>query len=214
MKFTASYAEGLGQTTIELQSNSYADSSPMLRKILLRKISVDLTSPTTAVAAAILTAGYCGEVFEFPGAKIGSDYADALRIILGERTNILGVDGMMRTLTTGELDVAIGPAPFGPRPQPSDSVPLVNTDWSGDFVHNETRSSKGFVFGAIHTYARFFTDEVRVSIALGLLVGRDRCRNLYVTASPNPELGEISHALQVIGVNLMLLPEAQPARRR
>ena len=126
------------------------------------------------------------------------------------------VDGMIRTLTTGELDVAIGSAPHGPRPEPTDSTPLINVDWSGDFVDRETRSSKGFVFGAIHTNAGFFADKVRVSIALGLLVARERCRNLYVTANPDDALDDLARALQVIGVTLMLLPEAAPvpSRRR
>jgi len=207
MKYVASYAEGLGETSLELQTNSYSDSFPMLRKVLLRKIAVDLASPTTAVAAAILTARHCGDVFEFPGVKLGGDHADALRIILGKNISILGVDGMMRTLSTGELDVAIGPAPNGPRPSPADTTPLINVDWSGDFVDPGTRSSRGFVFGAIQTNAGFFAETTRVSIALGLLVGRDRCRNLYVTAASDEGLDDIARALQVIGVSLILQPE-------
>ena len=214
MKYVATYAEDIGEARIELQSNSYSDAFPMLRRILLRKIAVDFTSPTTAVATAILTARYCGEVFDFPGVRIGGDYADALRIILGERTNVLGVDGMMRTLTTGELDITVGEAPGGPRLEPADSTPLLNVDWSGDFVDPRTRSSKGFVFGGIQTNALFFADTTRVSIAMALLAGRERCRNIHVIASSDAGLETIVRALQVIGVTLVLIPETPTPRRR
>ncbi len=214
MKYLANYVESIGETRIELQSNCYSDTAPFLRRIQLRKVAVDLTGPTTAVAAAILTAGNCGEVFDFPGAKIGSDHADALRMILGEQTNILGVDGMIRALSSGELDIAVGKAPNAPRPEPADVIPLRTVDWNGDFVTRETRSSKGFVFGAVQTNAAFFASDARVSIALGLIAARDRCRNLYIEAKPNDEVDTIARALQIIGVSLILLPDAATAPRR
>jgi hypothetical protein len=72
------------------------------------------------------------------------------------------------------------------------------------------------VFGTIQTNAGFFADATRVSIALGLLVGRDRCRNLYVTAETDDGLDDLARALQVIGVTLVLLPgsAAPPPRKR
>lgn len=212
MKFEASYDPVLGETRVELASNCYTDALPMLPVIIFRQQDIDLKSQSLPLAVAILTARYCGEVFEFAGTKIGVDYADAIRMVLREGANINNVDGHFRTISTGEVDVVCEKA-RGDRgtpvvPRLPDTIPLTRLDWSGDFVFPETRSSALHAFGQVHTNAEFFADQTRVSIALGLLYGRDRVRNLYVEGPAEDgvgELGGIGAALATVAVDLCLL---------
>ena len=212
MKAEASFDPVLGETRVALTSNCYTDALPMLPAIILRQEEIDLGSQSLALATALLIADHCGEVFEFAGMRIGADYADAMRMILRPGVNINAVDGHVRTISTGEIDLVCNkaradrsaPAP----PRLPDAVPLMRLDWSGDFVFPETRSSAQHAFGQVHTNAQFFADETRVSIALGLLHGRDRIRNLYVQSGGENkpvDLDRIGAALALVAVELCLL---------
>jgi len=212
MKAEARYDEVLGETRVDVASNCYTDTLPLLPAILFRQGEFDLKSQSLPLAVAILTAPYCGEVFEFAGMKIGADYADAIRLLLRPGANINTVDGHHRTISTGELDLVCDKAridrsaPIVPRL--ADAVPVIRLDWSGDFVFPETRSSALHAFGQVHTNAEIFADETRVSIALGLLYGRDRIRNLYVQPRAPEGLDgfdRIGTALARVGVELCLL---------
>jgi hypothetical protein len=215
MRYNASFAGNLGETRIELESNTYSDAYPMLRRLVFRKMPVDLKSQALALATAILTERYCGEVFEFSGVRVGSDYAEAIRTLLGERTNVVHVDGMNRAFSTGEIDVLSCRATDAmPRVTADGNTPLARVDWSGDFVDPETRSSSGFAFGNVQTNALYFADAFRVSVAIGLLFGRDRCRTLIVPApGPHARTGAIAEALRIVGITLhtMALEAAPPS---
>jgi hypothetical protein len=215
MRYSASFVGGLGETRIELASNTYADAYPMLRRLVFRKMPVDLKSQGLALAVAILTERYCGDVFEFSGIRVGSDYAEAIRTVLGEGTNIVNVDGMNRTFATGELDVvACNAAQPVPRVSGDGGTPLARIDWSGDFVDAETRSSSGFAFGAVQTNALYFADAFRVSVAVGLLFARDRCRTLHVPEGQTSRQGALVEALRIVGVRLETVRSEQPAKIR
>lgn len=209
MRYTPSFAESLGETRIELASNSYSDSYPLLSRITFRKLAVDLKSQALALAAAILTDRQCGDVFEFSGVRVGSDYAEAIRTVLGDATNIINVDGMNRAFSTGEIDVAAFNASKPLSVAAQGNTPLTRIDWSGDFVDVETRSSNGFSLGAVQTNALYLADAFRVSVAVGLLVGRDRCRRLYVAVPENESAfrrhRSVVEALRIVGVTLELV---------
>lgn len=205
MRFNASYLETLGETRVELVSNTYSDAWPMLRRIVFRKLPIDLNAQSLPLAVAVLTRSYCGDMFEFGGMKIGSDYADAIRTLLGPQANIVNVDGFHRSFSTGEVDVMVGRAgKSAPSPAHVGSAPLARVDWSGDFVDAESRSSSGFAFGAVQTNAAFFADAFSVSVAVGLLFGRDRCATLHVTETPGEtaDVEVIREALRIVGVTL------------
>lgn len=215
MKFQASYDADLGETRIDITTNCYTDALPMLSTIIFRQQEIDLKSQALPLACAILTAKYCGDSFEFVGTKIGNDYAEAIRMILGEHVNITSVDGHHRTISTGEFDIvcekarADGRAPIAVRPK--DTTALARIDWSADFVTPQARSSSQHAFGAYHTNAEFFADKTTVSIALALLHGRDRLRNLYVERAgdtPVANLNKISSSLNAVSVGLELLEAA------
>ncbi|WIJ24027.1 hypothetical protein [Devosia sp. RR2S18] len=211
MRYTATYDAALGETCVELTSNCYTDALPLLSTIIFRKQEVDLKSQSLALACAILTARYCGEVFEFDGIKIGGDYAEAIRMVLRPGVNINGVDGHFRTISTGDVDIvcekarADGHAPIANRLR--DTVPLTRVDWSGDFVARSTRSSTNHAFGQMHTNAEFFADQATVSTALALLHGRDRVRNIYVECPSNDatDLKPIASSLSTVAIGLELL---------
>ncbi len=208
MRYSGSFAGTLGETRIELSANNYSDAFPLLRRLIFRKMPIDLRSQGLALACAVLTDKYCGDIFEFADIKIGNDYAEAIRTIVGRQLNILNVDGLNRSLSSGELDVWAGEAGRSNREaQPFDNIPMACVEWSGDFVNSASHSSKGFVFGATQTNAAFFAHPLRVSIAVGLLFGRDRCRNLYVPADNTPakEQDKIREALKIVGVSLELV---------
>ena len=205
MLYKASYLETLGETCIDLSSNAYSDAWPMLRRLVFRKIPIDRTAQCLPLACAILTRNNCGDSFDFAGIRVGSDYAEAIRTVLGSRTNIVNVDGFNRTFSTGEVDVIVNRAGTPPAsPQHQARAPLARVDWSGDFVDPQTRSSAGFAFGAVQTNAAFFADPFSVSVAVGLLFGRDRCGNLHVAepAIDARQYDTICEALRIIGVTL------------
>ncbi len=104
MLYKASYFEPLGETRIELVANTHSDSWPMLRRLNFRKMPIDLATQSVPLATAILTHAYCGDVFEFAGLKIGSDYADAIRALLPAQANVINVDGFNRSFSTGEVE--------------------------------------------------------------------------------------------------------------
>lgn len=205
MHYKASYSDNLGETNIELTSNTYADAWPMLRRIIFRKLPIDLNAQCLPLATAVLTRSYCGDVFEFAGIKIGSDYSEAIRTLLSPQANIVSVDGFNRTFSTGELDVMVSCAgKESPPPTQTSGAPLARIDWSGDFVDPATRSSAGFAFGSVQTNAAFFADPFSVSIAVGLLFGRDRCGHLFVAqpAADRRQYECVREALRIVGVTL------------
>ncbi len=204
MRYATNYSSALGEVRIDLVSNCYTDSFPLLRRLLFRKLPIDLKSSSTALAVAILTGDYCGELFDFGSVKLASDYAEAVRQLLGDGVNVMNVDGMARTLSGGEIDVVVQRAgePFHELPT-SGRVPVARVDWSGDFVALETRSSAGFTFGKVQTNAAFFADPFRVSVDVGLLFAPDRCRRLLVQAPANAaDAKAVRAALSIVGISL------------
>lgn len=209
MRYQASYDDVLGETHVQLSSNCYTDAFPLLQTIVFRKQEIDLQSQSLPLACAILTARYCGEVFEFSGAKIGNDYAETIRRIIGPNTNVTSVDGHHRTISSGELDILSERARADQRAEPMqrsrDNTAFTRIDWSGDFVSTDTRNSQHYAFGAYHTNAEFFASGAHVSIAIGLLHGRDRCRNLFVATDKDSSVAELralGDALRCVSVSL------------
>jgi hypothetical protein len=205
MQYKASYFELLGETRIDLVSNAYSDAWPMLRRLTFRKMPIDLEAQCLPLATAILTRNYCGDVFEFAGVKIGSDYADAIRALLSPQTNVVNVDGFNRTFSTAEVDIVVNRAgKAATLPPNGGAAPLARVDWSGDFVDQQTRSSANFAFGAMQTNALYFADPFSVSVAVGLLFGRDRCGTLFVSpaATDRKQYEAVREALRIIGITL------------
>lgn len=218
MLYKASYFEPLGETRIELVANSHSDSWPMLRRLIFRKTPIDLGTQSLPLAAAILTRAYCGDVFEFAGIKIGSDYADAIRVLLPAQANVVNVDGFNRSFSTGEVDVAVNRAGKAATSEShAGNIPLARVDWSGDFVDVTTRNSAGFAFGTVQTNAALFADPFSVSVAVGLLHGRDRCGKLFVSppATDRRHYDAVSQALRIVGVTLVAsLEDTHPVLAR
>ncbi len=208
MRFTPTYDADLGQTQIEWTSNCYTDALPLLRYWQIRKQEVDLTSQSLALATAVLAVDYIGDQFEFTGLRIGNDYAEAIEAVMGRRVAISNVDGLNRTIATSDVDVFAGPATekswTTSLPPLAGDVPLIATTWSGDFVDPETRRSTGFAFGEYQTNARLFADETLVSIAIGLVHGRDRCRTLHIphNETDRSQFDHIRRALKIVGIHL------------
>jgi len=208
MKYQVTVDEALGETRVALSSNCYTDAFPLVNTLILRKQDIDTRSQALPLAVALLTAPYCGEIFEFEGIRIGNDYAEAIRRVIGRDVTVLGVDGMHRKTSTGEVDIQCEKASAGsrsrPAARPEDSVPLARVDWSGDPVDRATRNSSDSAQGAIHTNAALFADETTVSVAIALLYGRDSVRTIYV---PGVEGGDavverIARALRPVSVGV------------
>lgn len=213
MRYAANYNEQLAETCIELASNCYTDSFPLLRRLLFRKMPVDLSCQSVALACAILTTRYCGDHFEYAGVRIGSDYAEAIRQIVDQNLNLSSVDGQARRLSSGEIDVLCDNAAAERKPlaisRLDDAVPLTTVTWSGDFVDAQTRSSKGFTFGMCHTNAGYFASELEVSVAVALLFGRDKARQIYVRGSTAPDrVQRLREALRTVAIRLEVLEPA------
>lgn len=205
MRYAASFLNALGETRIEFSSNCYTDAYPLLSTLTVRKLPVDLHAPTLALAAAILSAELCGNIFEFSGVRLGDDFAEAIRIVLGHEVSVLNVDGLGRSIATAEQDVVVGRAGRAlPSIVPADGAPVARIEWSGDFVDVETASSTGFFLGGIQTNALYFANEPRVSVAMALLYGRERCRDIAIAAdgATRRSLAPVAQALRVVGISL------------
>lgn len=212
MRYAVSSESNPGETLIDLASNSYTDSFPLLRRLIFRKLEIDINRQMVPLACAVLTADHCGEQFEFSGITVGGEFAEAIRCMIGNAVNVVNADPLNRTLSTGEVDIACRRARLEsggpPLPRMPDAVPVERIDWSGDFVDRSSRNSAGFCFGACHTNAHIIADEAQVSIAVALLHARDRCRNLYVpvpSGANRAMLVRIRDALRIVSVNLELL---------
>jgi hypothetical protein len=212
MRFTATTDATIGETRIDFVSNCYSDAFPLLRYISFRKQDLDLKSQSLPLACAILAAPYCGDIFEFTGLKIGTEYAEAIREILGGRTAVMNIDGLHRTISAGEVDVVSECASdiscYSETLRLSGSVPVTRVDWSGDFVDRKSQRSTGFAFGTYQTNAEYFVDRTAVSVAIALLHARDKGRNIYVPVR-SPEEGRamrpLQRALRIVGLLLQVV---------
>ena len=106
MKCVVSVNAALGETAVSLESNCHTDTLPLIKQVLFRRQPVNTGSQSFALAMAILVADYCGDYFEVGNIAIGSDYADAIRHVLGAKVNLSPTNPMHRSLATHELDVA------------------------------------------------------------------------------------------------------------
>jgi len=206
MRYAASFLGSVGETRIEFTSNCYTDAYPMLSTLTVRKLPVDLHAPTLALAMAIVSADLCGSVFDFAGVRLGDDFAEAIRIVLGRDVTVLNVDGLGRSLATAEQDLVVGRAGRAfPTITPARGMPVARVEWSGDFVDTQAASSTGFFFGGIQTNALYFTNEARVSVAMALLFGRERCRDIAIAAdaATRKSLIPVAEALRVVGISLV-----------
>jgi hypothetical protein len=207
MRYSASFLSTVGETRIEFSSNCYTDAYPLLSTLTVRKLPVDLHAPTLALAIAIVSADLCGNIFDFAGVRLGDDFAEAIRIVLGREVSVLNVDGLGRSLATAEQDVVVGRAGRSPPSiSPVGGMPIARVEWSGDFVDVETASSTGFFFGGIQTNALYFANEARVSVAMALLFGRERCRDIAIAADAGTRksLTSVAEALRVVGISLVM----------
>jgi hypothetical protein len=209
MRCSASVNADLGETAVLLASNCYTDSMPLLQRIVFRKQPICTTSQSFPLAAALLIAGYCGEHFEFTDTKIGNDYAEAIRLVLGANTNISTVNAHHRTLSTRELDIFSSKSEFGLadgfRQNALSDAPLSKVNWSGDFVDPRLQSSRGHHVGMYFTNANYFADNTTVSVALALIHGLDRLRIIYVPAPARTASDwhvKIAEALQIVSISL------------
>ncbi len=205
MRYTATYHAPLGETRIDLVSNTHTDGVPLLNRLFFRRTTIDLNAQSLPLAVAILTSDLCSEVFEFGNIKIANDYAAAIRHVLGPDVAISNVDGLNRNLSTGELDVIAGRAGEIGTIRPAGDLASSRVDWNGDFVSVDARSSASFSFGSVQTNALYFAGATRVSIAIGLMAGRDKIRTLYVPGRLDQELEVIGTALFMVGIELQLV---------
>lgn len=208
MKYQVNSDPALGETRVVMTSNCYTDAFPLVNTLIFRKQEIDDRSQSLPLAVALLTAKYCGDVFEFEGIRIGNDYADAIRRVIGHDVKVSGVDGMLRKISSGEIDIQCEKASSKVRTpaaqRPEDAIPLTRIDWSGDPVDRSLRNSSQSAQGAIHTNAALVADETMVSIAVAMLHGRDAVRTIYVPA-PDDEaaLASISRALRPVSISVV-----------
>lgn len=219
MRIAPSHDAGVGETRLAIDTNCYTDALPLLQTLIIRGPEIDLSAQSLALACAILLGEHIGDQLEVAGIRIGGDYAEAIERAIGRRVVVSGVDGLNRTISPGELDLYCAPAALALRPpEPSrlvDTAPFAAITWSGDFVDTTTRRSDGFALGQYFTNAALFAGSTRVSIALGLIHARDRCRTLSVPAEGDVTEGglhDLGQALRIVGVRLdPILPAELPA---
>ena len=209
MKCVVSVNAALGETAISFESNCHTDTLPLIKQVLFRRQPVNTASQSFALAMAILAADYCGDYFEVANLAIGSDYADAIRQVLGKHINLNPTNPMHRSLATHEVEVACGRADqirrFTAMTADQRAVPLSTVTWSADFVDPETRTSHNNQIGTYFTNATLMTDATSVSVAVALMHGEDHAGRIYVPR-PSGTLGKrhgmLVDALQAVAISL------------
>lgn len=217
MRYAVSFDSLTETTRIELSANCFLDSMPLVSTITIHNADADLGGPEIALAAAILTRDYCGDVFEVDGLAITPDLAEAIRIILPQTPNVAPINGMHRALWAGTVEVAVseaGAAFDAARTASSSGLPVMQVDWSGDFVDRETRSGAGHRYGRYVTNAGLVADPVEVSIAIALLHAGPQCRTIRVPVSGRDpaRYRPIAEALSVVAIGLELVAPERPAQ--
>lgn len=211
MRYEASVSSDLRLTHITLSESSHTDALPLVSEVFISDAEFDTESAAFTLACLILTRRFIGEDAAFATAPVGIETARAARRICPSLESIGPVNGLDRSHCTGEIDVICRLA-GGPRMLSLghvDQVPIVEIDWSGDFVKRETRNSAGFTLGRYFTNAALVADDTTVSVALGLMHAGKLCRNLYVHQPAEPivkSFEPVVAGLALVGVSLQFLP--------
>jgi hypothetical protein len=209
MRYRLTFDASLTSTSLELIENCHTDTTPLLRRIFFHNAEFDVSASASALAAALLTRNYCGELAEFER-PVGVEYARAIGLLAVQLVGVSPINGLDRSHATAERDIICAPARLDRLAwSPSEGIPLMSLDWSGDFIVPGTNSSTGYRQGRYFTNAGVIADETTVSIAVGLMHSGGLCRNLIV---PLTEAGSAARfepvcaALELVGIALRLVP--------
>ena len=210
MKCVVSNNIALGETAIRFESNCHTDKLPLIKCALFRRQPINTESQSFALAMAILMTDYCGDYFEVSELAIGSDYADAVRRVLGKHVNLTPVSPMHRALATYDLDVACAPvnmsSGLSALTTEESPVSLSTVTWSSDFVDRETRHSRNSQIGTYFTNATLLTDPTSLSVCVALIHAEDHAGRIYI---PRPADGiekrhvVLAEALQSVAISLL-----------
>jgi len=202
----------LGRLTLTMTENCHGDSQPLVDTIQFNRFHEKVASDTAALAGAMIASRWCGEVIEFSGFKVGSDVAEAVRLIVPDARFVQPIDGFRRNLCEGHLHLLVC--------QPEEAASVVDSSlsnrglirlvtWSGEFVCVATGSSAGRIAGEISTNADILLPDWETSIGLGLLVGGLRLGSILIQ-QPEEEhvrnVERIAAALRIVGVQLRTVP--------
>lgn len=216
MRYAARHDPLTETVSITLEANCFLDSAPLVPVLEFHNAAFDTAGPEMALACAILTRAFCGDVFELEDVAITPDLAEAIRTILPQTPNVGPVNGMNRALWAGSIEVFAAPAGTAGGPHGGASgLPVMQVDWSGDFVDPGTLSGAGHRYGRYLTNAGLVADPVEVSIAVALLHAGAQCRRIAVP------LGErdpacylpIARALAIMSITLELVETPDRAGR-
>ncbi|MCA0432482.1 MAG: hypothetical protein LCH46_04380 [Proteobacteria bacterium] len=198
----------LSECRIRLESNSYSDSMPLVREIILRRQQPKTNTHAFGLACAALIADYCGDFLEIPHLMLGCDQVEAIRVLCNRPVNVAPFNGEIRALATHDLELVAGEA--GKLNGPTEvkasgaGVPVARVDWFGDFVDAHSRSSANSQIGMYYTNAHLVTEPDFVSVAVALLHGGDNVGRIVV-----PVAGTITEkhqrfvaALRIVAIDL------------
>jgi hypothetical protein len=210
MLYRGEYSKAASTVSIALSENCTTDTIPIVSTLIFENADFDVQDDVFYLACALLTRAYCGEHFEVAKHNLKAEFAVAIQKMIPGLSTVAPIDRAHHALATAELDIACWPSsvPTFVPPHGGD-VMMIGVNWSGDPVHLRRRSSAGYVQGRYFTNAHLIADPTTISIAIGLMHGGIRCRNLYVplAAGLTPESFEaISEALADVGIHLAMLP--------
>jgi hypothetical protein len=216
MRIKARYDQVQETILVTATGNCHTDAVPLVSELTIANARFDLKCSAFHLGCAILLRDYCGEVIEFEGAVVGPDFGEAIRMALRAPATVNAVDGLERSLTLGQVDVACFPARHRDIDWPIDAeVPLVVANWSGDFVPPGGRRATEQVIGRYFTNAGLIADETTVSIALGLMAGGNRLRRLLVPVprgTSTKAYDALVGSLAVAGIELVLVRRSADAK--
>jgi len=211
MRFVVTVDADTRCTAIDIAGNCFTDTLPLVQRVIFYNAEFNDAGPEMALAAAVLTRRYCGELFEMVGLKLPIDVAEAIRTLIPRATGVFPVDGTDCALSTGEQSIVFIEASQPRLPVPG---PVLQIEWSGDFVDPATRRCGDFRYGRYLTNAALLADHVEVSIAIGLLEAGMKCGRPHVPLPrgvPSARYAEIVAALRLVAIDLHLVatPDGQ-----
>jgi hypothetical protein len=180
----------------------------MVPQVVFRHFQGNYDPEYGAIASAILFARQCGTVADFSGAKVGIDAARSVRAAAPDVEDVYPVDSVKREIGQGVSSIIVGEARrmFDGRVRPGAVGKAARAvTWSGDFVGDGARDSRGYIGGDIFTNARMVAPAVAVSAALALLLGGRTVRDIYVPEPTDDEADDfdrIAGALEHVAIKV------------
>lgn len=209
MLYRVEYSKATSTVSVLLSENCTTDTLPLVSTIFFENADFDVQDDVFYLACAFLTREYCGEHFELAKHNLKADFVAAIHKLIPAVATVAPIERAHHALAKAEVDIACWPSTTRSFVPPSvTEVTMEGITWSGDPVDRQSRTSDGYVQGRYFTNAHLIADATTVSIAIALMQGGIRTRNIYVPQTSTltaDSVAPLFETLADVGIQLSIL---------